>query len=98
MASPLYYSISYGHQEIKLDTIDYLISLGADVTTPMDDGDMPMHMGGYNARVDVIKTLLKHGADINIINKKGETLLYVCIKQKDFATNAQKLQAVQLKF
>ena len=41
-----------------------------------------MHMAGYKARVDVMRELLTHKADINAVNDKGETPLYVCIKQE----------------
>lgn len=61
----------------------------------MDDGDTPMHMAGYKARVDVMKELLAHGANINAVNNKGETPLYVCIKQENPETKEQKLLAVK---
>ncbi|PCJ23387.1 MAG: hypothetical protein COA94_08345 [Rickettsiales bacterium] len=94
-ATPLYYSMGYGNQEIKLGTVDVLLAHGADTNIPEFDGDTPMHMAGYRARVDLMQRLIAHGASVNAQNDNGETALYVCIKQPDFATDEQKLLAVQ---
>lgn len=39
-------------------------------------GDTPLHVASAEGRLDVVKFLLANGADINILNKKGQTALH----------------------
>jgi len=67
---------------------DYLIAKGADInakdkyvttggvdlnTTIVDDGATPLHMAIKGYKVDVVQTLLAHGADKTIVNRQGLT-------------------------
>ena len=49
-----------------------------------DDGTfpvLPMHKAAASGYVEIVELLLDHGADVNIINRKGETpLSWACFK------------------
>lgn len=93
-ASPLYYSLGYGGQPIKPTIVKFLVSKGANVNQPMNDGDTPMHMAGYSACVGGMKLLLSHGAEINVVNMYGKTPLHVLLEKKALPTDL-KLTAVK---
>lgn len=60
--------------------IDYLLKMNANPNYPSNNNlEYPLNMAVYYNNIDVTKKLLKHGADVNVINKKGGTPLLVAI-------------------
>ena len=94
LASPLYYSLGYGGQQVEPSIVKFLVSKGADVSQPMNDGDTPMHMAGYKACIGGMKLLLSQGAEIHAVNMNGKTPLHVLLEKKDINIE-QKLSAVK---
>ena len=57
---PLYYAASYGLTNV----VEYLLSLGVDVEVYGGRGDAtPINIAAYRGHLDVVKLLLKHGAN-----------------------------------
>ena len=78
-ATPLHYSLMFGHHKIS----KLLIEKGADVhavdilkNTPLHSAAVPLHSAGDpDPNVGLIELLIKKGADINARNKGGITPL-----------------------
>lgn len=92
-ASALYYSLGYaGTHNIAITKL--LLQNGADPNQPMDDGDTPMHMAAYRANVKAMYFLLKHGAEINVLNNAKKSPLFVLIEKDDLVAD-DKTQAIK---
>ena len=69
---PLHYAAARG----QIDIVTSLLSQGADVNAPDDDGLTPLHEAAKKGHKDVVKHLLSSGANMNPKNKNGSTPLY----------------------
>ena len=55
--------------------IDFLIKRGLDPNTPREpDGDMPLHVAGLACNAQVVRQLLKCGAQPNVKEASGNTV------------------------
>lgn len=71
-ATPLHWAAKSGDTPI----VDYLISIGADVDNLMHEtGETPLIMAANKGHLDIMKSLLNHGADHNISNTERDTAL-----------------------
>src|SRR3990167_747794 len=75
--SLLCFAIHYG----KLKSVQFLLEKGADVhqkNTNVHD-ETPLHLAAQDYNLYIIKLLLQYGADINVVNGKGQTpLMFAC--------------------
>jgi ankyrin repeat protein len=53
-----------------------LAAAGANVSEKDSSGNSPLHEAAIYGRLPVMRVLLKNGADINALNKKGDTALF----------------------
>lgn len=58
--TPLYTHAVYGSS-----TVDLLIKLGADVNAPANDKSTPLHAAALNFRLETLRELITHGAEVN---------------------------------
>jgi len=66
---PLYTAVQSGN----LETVNNLLTHGADVNAGDDQGNHALHIAAKACRMDLVETLLAHGADVNIKDRDGET-------------------------
>ena len=59
--TPLHWACDHGH----LQTATLMIDNGSDIDTRDTAGAIPFHLAYYDNDLDMMKLLLKHGADIN---------------------------------
>ncbi|KAJ3112420.1 hypothetical protein HDU96_004563 [Phlyctochytrium bullatum] len=64
------------------DRISLLIKRGASVNPPSRDKSSPLIEAARSQNLDAIKTLLKAGADVDWVDRKGETALHYAIQDK----------------
>jgi len=83
----------YKHPEI----FNYLLQKGADInaTTPQL-GRSPLHQAAAHHRLDVVQALIAHGADINRVDKQGNTPLMTVVRS-GWYTKEIELPESQLK-
>ena len=68
------------HGNRKKETIArYFIEEGAPLNHRIPDGDTALHFAGSTGYRLLVKTLLDHGASVNICNKKGLTPLHAAV-------------------
>ncbi len=75
----------------NLDVLKFIIETGVNVDLLNSNNETPLHSHvntGYLS-ADIIKLLLTHGADSNLISRGGKTILYKCVKYDNY--NAVKL-------
>jgi len=65
----------------SLDDLKMLLDRGADINELNIMGQTPLHIAAANGRVDIVKELLKRGADYTITDKDGETFFYFVFKE-----------------
>lgn len=70
----LSYEIAYAVREARLETLKYLIGLGADVEAEFDNKgcDRLMHLAARMGRQDILEILLEAGAQAFILNADGK--------------------------
>jgi ankyrin repeat protein len=59
-----------------VDVIKVLVDLGADVTTPTNEGATPVYIAAQKGHLDVIKVLVNLGANVCTPKNNGCTPVY----------------------
>ncbi|MDX8431627.1 MAG: ankyrin repeat domain-containing protein [Candidatus Algichlamydia australiensis] len=77
--------LHYAVKSCQLNTIQVLISSlpELDINAADIDGNTALHMAVFGRDFQTIKDLLRHGADPSRFNKKGESPLFLAIKNQD---------------
>ena len=78
-AEPLHYAADANHWDpaAQAETIEYLISVGADPNALDDSGVAPIHRAVRTRSLLAVKALLDGGAGVSQPNKSGSTPLYL---------------------
>lgn len=63
---------SAGTEEDAIETVKFLLELGADISAVDDDGNSAVHGAVYENRSRLIELLAERGADINIWNRPNK--------------------------
>ncbi|ETV90511.1 TKL protein kinase [Aphanomyces invadans] len=66
-------------EEGDIGQVSSLLSSGADVNAPSDDGRTPLFMASKNGHVDVVKFLIKYNANVNQADTNGWTPLLAAV-------------------
>ncbi|KAK0107435.1 Ankyrin repeat domain-containing protein 16 [Cadophora gregata f. sp. sojae] len=83
--TPLHNAAGYGNAE----TVNILISAGAEIEARNFDGRRPLHMASFKGKDECARELLKAGADIEAVDDSSWTPLH-------FAANYGHLQVVEV--
>lgn len=69
---------------LLLEVTELLITAGADINAPDEQGNTPLHNFISSDLDDCVKLLIRHGADVNAVNGHGDPPLResVCANQK----------------
>mmetsp|Transcript_26801 Transcript_26801/g.77450 ORF Transcript_26801/g.77450 Transcript_26801/m.77450 type:complete len:189 (+) Transcript_26801:94-660(+) len=70
--TPLMHAVLGGN----LESVKFLLGLGADTTIGEKDGYTPLHGAGFQGRHEIAKVLLKHGLDPNERHSDGFTPMH----------------------
>ena len=70
--TPLHYAAYFGHKEL----VEILISKGAVINAPTENGLTPLHQAAYFGHKDVVEFLISKGADVNATSINGATPLH----------------------
>ena len=82
--TPLHEAAAEDHVHV----IDYLLSVGADVNTPTNDGSTPLILAAAWGSLDAVKVLMDKGADPNLMTADGLTAMDCAMeKGEDAAAN-----------
>lgn len=81
--------VAIEHSRIKI--IDYLLSRGVNPNLPSDNkiGYYPIHMAVLFNQPEVLQLLIRYGAKLDVINKRGET-------PRNLAIRANKKELISL--
>lgn len=60
-----------GTEEEAIATIEYLLSLGADINAVDDNGNAAMHGAAYKSWTKLVDLLSEHGADVDVWDRKN---------------------------
>ena len=60
-----------------VEIVDLLVSSGANVNNPDDQGLTPLHRASQDGLVDIASALIRHGADVNATDTNKQTPLHV---------------------
>ena len=69
--TPLRLAVNENHHHI----VDQLIAAGA-LNTGDGEGMTPLHSAAARGYVNIVKSLLRQGADVNVVDNKGKTPLH----------------------
>ena len=76
--TPLHEAALRDHKE----TVELLITKGADVNAKTDDGATPLHVAAFGGYKEIAELLIAKGADVNVKSKFGVTPLDWAISGK----------------
>jgi ankyrin repeat protein/acetyl esterase/lipase len=62
---------SAGTEQEAIAAVEFLLQLGADVNAVDINGETAMHGAAYQSRAELVKVLVKHGADIQVWNRQN---------------------------
>ena len=86
----------YTHSTVGTPLVAVLLELGADVNLANNDGCTPLFTALANARVDTVKLLLDHGADIKHKNQAKQNALEYGLSLTSNASIPDMLQCSKL--
>lgn len=86
----------YKHCTVGAPLVAVLLELGADVNLASNDGYTPLFTALANARVDTVKLLLEHGADIKHKNQAKQNALEYGLSLTTNASISDMLQCSKL--
>lgn len=86
----------YTHSTVGAPLVAVLLELGADVNLANNDGCTPLFTALANARVDTVKLLLEHGANINHKNQAKQNALEYGLSLTSNASIPDMLQCAKL--
>ncbi len=86
----------YTHSTVGAPLVAVLLELGADVNLANNDGCTPLFTALANARVDTVKLLLEHGADIKHKNQAKQSALEYGLSLTSNASIPDMLQCSKL--
>ena len=86
----------YTHSTTGAPLVAVLLELGADVNLANNDGCTPLFTALANARVDTVKLLLEHGADIKHKNQRRQNALEYGLSLTSNASIRDMLQCSKL--
>lgn len=86
----------YTHSTVGAPLVAVLLELGADVNLANNDGCTPLFTALANARVDTVKLLLEHGADIKHKNQAKQNALEYGLSLTSNASIPAMLQCAKL--
>ncbi len=76
--TPLYRAVISGDME----SIEWLISEGADVGTFDSEGTTPLHLAVHRGELELVKLLVEHGADPDAKDQYGLTPMQIAVDEK----------------
>lgn len=56
--------------------MELLIEKGSEINAKDDDGNTPLHIASYGDSFKILKSLLKHGSNVDIQNNFGDVPLF----------------------
>ena len=80
-----------GLQNAALPAVERLLELGIDINARNEDNQTALHGAVYLAGIDLLTFMVKHGADLNAINKRGQTPWMIAAKGEYRAGSVQIL-------
>jgi len=87
--SPLHMATGWGQVEI----VEYLLSVGADITARNNNGGTPIHVAGSRNQPECAKILVANGADVNEIRTLGKmTPLLIAVMKSNYEVAEVLLQ------
>ena len=86
----------YTHSTVGAPIVAVLLELGADVNLANNDGCTPLFTALANARIDTVKLLLEHGADIKHKNQAKQNALEYGLSLTSNASIPDMLQCSKL--
>ena len=86
----------YTHSTVGAPLVAVLLELGADVNLANNDGCTPLFTALANARIDTVKLLLEHGADIKHKNQAKQNALEYGLSLTSNASIPDMLQCSKL--
>ena len=71
--TPRHLLLAMDTEDIDIDTIRFFLERGADVDAVDNDHSTLLHKASYSGNTEVARLLFEHGANINALNKDGQT-------------------------
>lgn len=89
--APLHLAAAHCNRQIVQDTCAVLLAAGADVNARNKWGGTALWSAAISGRGDLAEFLLRHGADLDIRDQEGKTVLMFVVKMSFFDGMAGKL-------
>lgn len=86
---------------VRIETVEILLSAGADVNAKNRNGDTALQMHaaamGMYGNIDAVKALLSAGVDVNAVTREGKTALDLATKRgrREIMKELQKAEAAR---
>ncbi|KAK8113552.1 hypothetical protein PG984_014078 [Apiospora sp. TS-2023a] len=82
--TPLRTAIDWSYS-VPTKVLELLVQLGANVNTADNDGETPLMVVARRGRADLVQLLLRHGADIYLMNAMGQTAVDYAVASENEA-------------
>ena len=75
--------------------VELLVHFGAEIDARDDSGKTPLHSAAWHENLEVVESLLRHGADPRAMDKEGNSVMYQVSRKSD--TESRKAIAEMLR-
>uniref|UniRef100_A0A1I8MXZ7 LEM domain-containing protein n=1 Tax=Musca domestica TaxID=7370 RepID=A0A1I8MXZ7_MUSDO len=82
--APLHYVCGMSNEKLAIEITKRFLDMGADPNCKSEDGMTPLHVAAMYGKVEIVRLLLQHGAELEVYDDERKTPVLYAIEECQF--------------